>query len=79
MISFFYNRLELGECKPNVISSNCQETNALSCEQNPSWTPKKFENIYSKYKISTLDSGIDVAPGINIAPGTFGKNFKHSP
>ena len=27
----------------------------------------------------TLDSGIDVAPGINIAPGTFGKNIKHSP
>ena len=26
----------------------------------------------------TLDSGIDVAPGINIAPGTFGKNIKHS-
>ena len=29
--------------------------------------------------IGTLDSGIDVAPGINIAPGTFGKNIKRSP
>ena len=29
--------------------------------------------------ISTLDSGIDVAPGINVASGTFGKNIKHSP
>ena len=48
---FLYNRLELGECKPNLISSNCEETNALSCEQNPSWTPKRFENRYSKYKI----------------------------
>ena len=27
----------------------------------------------------TLDSGIDVAPGINIDPGTFGKNIKRSP
>ena len=27
----------------------------------------------------TLDSGIDVSPGINIAPGTFGKNIKHIP
>ena len=27
----------------------------------------------------TLDSGIDVAPGINVAPGTFGKNIKRSP
>ena len=26
-----------------------------------------------------LDSGIDVAPGINVAPGTFGKNIKRSP
>ena len=25
-----------------------------------------------------LDSGIDVAPGINVAPGTFGKNIKNS-
>jgi hypothetical protein len=28
---------------------------------------------------STLDPGIDVAPGINIIPGTFGKNIKHGP
>ena len=27
----------------------------------------------------TLDSGISVAPWINVAPGTFGKNNKHSP
>ena len=26
-----------------------------------------------------LDSGIDIAPGINVAPGIFGKNMKHSP
>ena len=24
---------------------------------------------------TTLDSGIDLAPGINLAPGTFGKNI----
>ena len=29
--------------------------------------------------VTTLDSGIDIAPGINIAHGTFGKNIKHSP
>ena len=28
---------------------------------------------------STLDSGIDVAPGINVALGTFSKNIKCSP
>ena len=28
---------------------------------------------------ATLDSGIDVAPGINIAHGTFGNNIKRSP
>ena len=28
---------------------------------------------------TTLDSGIDVAPGINVAPGTSGKNIKRSP
>ena len=28
---------------------------------------------------TTLDSGIDVAPGINVAHGTFGKNIKRSP
>ena len=27
----------------------------------------------------TLDSGIDVAPGINVARGTFGKDIKRSP
>ena len=27
---------------------------------------------------TTLDSGIDVAHGINIAPGTFGKNIKRT-
>ena len=27
----------------------------------------------------TLDSGIDVAPGITVAPGTVGKNIKSSP
>ena len=30
-------------------------------------------------QIPTLESGIIVAPGINIAPGTFGKNIKRSP
>ena len=29
--------------------------------------------------VHTLDSGIDVAPGINVAHGTFGKNIKGSP
>ena len=29
--------------------------------------------------LSTLDSGIKVAPWINVAPGTFVKNNKHSP
>ena len=28
---------------------------------------------------SALDSGIDVAHGINVAPGTFVKNIKRSP
>ena len=28
---------------------------------------------------STLDSGIDVAPGINVAPGTSGKDIERSP
>ena len=37
--------------------------------------------VLKKYyvKDNTLDSGIDVAPGINIAPGTSGKNIKRSP
>ena len=30
-------------------------------------------------KLITLDSGINVAPGINVNPGTFGKNIKGSP
>ena len=29
--------------------------------------------------INTVDSGIDMAPGINVAHGTFGKNIKRSP
>ena len=29
--------------------------------------------------IRTLDSGIDITPGKNIATGTFGKNNKRSP
>ena len=35
-------------------------------------------NIF-KTDLSTLDSGIDITPWINVAPGTFGKNIKHSP
>ena len=45
---------------------------------------KKFVCLY--YKIGdfilrtlALESGIDVAPGINVTPGTFGKNIKRSP
>jgi hypothetical protein len=40
----------------------------------------KYENItvFCNYVI-TLDSGINVAPGINVAHGTFGKNIKRSP
>ena len=30
-------------------------------------------------KMTTLDSGIDKVPGINVAPRTFGKNNKYSP
>ena len=37
----------------------------------------KFDE--SMESCNTLDSGIDVAPGINIAPGTFCKNIKRSP
>ena len=29
-------------------------------------------------RLATLDSGINVAPGINVALGTFGKNIKRS-
>ena len=34
---------------------------------------------WSTFGPRTLDSRIDVAPGINVAPGTFGKNNKRSP
>ena len=37
-----------------------------------------FKNWLWSYK-STLDSGINVAPWINVAPGTFGKNNERSP
>ena len=37
------------------------------------------KNVGITFGVHTLDSGIDVAPGINIAPGTFGKNIKRSP
>ena len=40
---------------------------------------RSFRLLISLVFISTLDSGIDVAHGINVAPGTFGKNIKHSP
>ena len=33
----------------------------------------------SSADLCTLESGINVPPWINIAPGTFGKNNKHSP
>ena len=32
-----------------------------------------------KLYLPTLDSGKDIAPGINVASGTFGKNIKRSP
>ena len=37
--------------------------------------------FFSGIKLSkdTLDSGINVALGINVVPGTFGKNIKRSP
>ena len=31
------------------------------------------------YLIVTIESGINIAPWINVAPGTFGRNNKHSP
>ena len=34
---------------------------------------------HSDFSLSTLDSGINVALGINVAHGTFGKNIKSSP
>ena len=36
-------------------------------------------SLFHKLISITLDSGIDVAPGINLIPGTFGKNIKHTP
>ena len=33
----------------------------------------------TQHKIHTLESGINVAPWINIAPGKFGKKNKRSP
>ena len=41
--------------------------------------PDRFwQNIPLMY-LPTLESGINVPPWINIAPGTFGKNNRHSP
>ena len=34
---------------------------------------------YSRVRKSTLESGIDVAPWINVPPGNFEKNNKRSP
>ena len=36
-------------------------------------------NFNGPWKQVTLDSGIDVAPEISVAPGSFGKNIKRSP
>ena len=42
--------------------------------------PKKQIQIKSGYHIvPTLDSGIGIAPGVNLAHGTFGKTIKRSP
>ena len=43
--------------------------------------PKYISPIIAKLDayVTTLDSGIGVAPGINVAHGTFVKNIKHSP
>ena len=42
---------------------------------------KKHQDKYVNFglQITTLDSGLNIAPGINIATGTFGKNIKRSP
>ena len=40
---------------------------------------RPFFNLQHKINTFTLESGIDIAPGINVSPGTFGKNNKHSP
>ena len=42
-------------------------------------TTKQLLPFLLDLKKNTLDSGIDVAPGINVAPGTSGKNIKRSP
>ena len=34
---------------------------------------------YNPWKVLTLESEINVGKGINIEPGIFGKNNKHSP
>ena len=40
---------------------------------------RPFFNLHHKINTFKLESGIDIAPGINVSPGTFGKNNKHSP
>ena len=43
------------------------------------WTDQfKIIELVEYRKTTTLDSGIDVAPWINVAPGTFGNNINHS-
>ena len=44
----------------------------------PNSKKNSFRGNYMR-KYGTLDSGINVAPGINVAHGTFGKNIKHIP
>jgi hypothetical protein len=41
--------------------------------------PYQITQYVKKLGMRTLDSGIDIAPGINVAQGTFGKNIKPSP
>ena len=48
-----------------------------TCFKNQTKAYFSFENLLAN--TLTLDSGIGVAPGINVAPGTFGKNIRHSP
>jgi hypothetical protein len=36
----------------------------------------RIVNLESNWRVSTLESGIDVGQGINIWPGKFGKNNK---
>jgi hypothetical protein len=42
-------------------------------------TKEKFKMFDYSSKLFAQYSGIDVAPGINVAHGTFGKNIKRSP